>query len=125
MITTTCLILWMSGFGAVGRFSPLDAAPADATTAAQSPTPTTRLTPCIGAKAIGARGRLGQRRHVDAALARPVELAEEDPLPRSEREASVLQRDEHLRPHERRPDVGGRVLLALLDFLSARVCGAH
>ena len=53
MITTTCLILWMSGFGAVGRFSPLDAATPDATTAAQNTTPTTHLTPCIDAKAIG------------------------------------------------------------------------
>ena len=38
-----------------GRFSPLDAATPDATTAAQSTTPTTRLTPRIGAKAIGRR----------------------------------------------------------------------
>src|SRR5438128_11776247 len=119
MITTTCLILWMAGFGAVARFSPLEAAPPDATMAAQSTTPTTRLTPCIGAKGIGGRGPSGQRRHVHAALPRAVELAEEDALPRPEREASVLQRDEHLRPHQRRADVRRRVLLGLLDVLPA------
>src|SRR5438270_7666726 len=130
MITTTCLILWMFGFGAVGRFTPLDAAPPDATMAAQSTTPKTRLTPCIGRKASRdlVRGHVpgpgpasGQRRHVHVALARAVELAEEDPLPRPEREASVVQRDEHLRPHQRRADVRGRVLLALLDVLPAPV----
>src|SRR6059058_5760591 len=52
MITTTCLILWMSWRGAAGRFSPLDAAPPVATTAAQRTTPTNRLTPRTRAKAI-------------------------------------------------------------------------
>ena len=56
--------------------------------------------------------------HVDGSLARAVELAEEDPLPRAERERPVLaQRDDDARPHERRADVRRRVLLARLDVL--------
>src|SRR6266702_761424 len=100
MITTTCLSLWMSWLGAVGLFSPLDAAPPDATRAAQRRTPTTRLKARTAAKAIPVRRDSGQRGHVDAALARPVELAEEDPLPRAEREAAVIERDENLRSHQ-------------------------
>ena len=39
-------------------------------------------------------------RDVDVSRARPVELAEEDPLPGAEREPAVLERDEHLRAGE-------------------------
>ena len=46
-----------------------------------------------------------ERRHVHLALARPVELAEEDPLPGAERELPVAQGHEHLRAHQRRPHV--------------------
>src|SRR5207248_5947137 len=42
-----------------------------------------------------------------------------DPLPGSEGEPAVVERDEDLRAHERRADVRGRVLLALLDVLPA------
>src|SRR5947199_3022042 len=62
---------------------------------------------------------LAERRHVDRPRARAVELAEEDPLPGSEREPAVVERNEDLRAHERRADVRGRVLLALLDVLPA------
>ena len=58
----------------------------------------------------------GRRRR--PALARTVELAEEDPLPRPESERAVApERDDHARAHQRCTDVRGRVLLALLDVL--------
>ena len=41
--------------------------------------------------------RSGERRDEDLALARPVELAEEDSLPAAERELAVVERDEDLR----------------------------
>ena len=57
-----------------------------------------------------ARTVASERRDVDLALARAVELAEEDALVRAEREASVAQRDEHLRARgERGAGVGRRV----------------
>src|SRR5205085_4908017 len=60
----------------------------------------------------------GEHADVDRASSRAVELAEEDPLPRAERQfAAVGQRDEHLPAHERRADVRRRVLLTLLDVL--------
>ena len=55
---------------------------------------------------------------------RPVELAEEDALPRAELELSVDEGDHHLRAHQRGTDVGRRVLLALLDVLPAPLSGA-
>ena len=55
--------------------------------------------------------------HVHGPRPRPVELAEEDALPRAERELAVAKRHEHLRPHQRRARMRGRVLLALLDVL--------
>src|SRR5712691_7479371 len=61
-----------------------------------------------------------QRGHVDLARARPVELAEEDALPAAEREPAVLERDEHLRAHERGADVRRRVRpVRILDVLPA------
>src|SRR5207248_527303 len=65
------------------------------------------------------RRRLLQRCHVDAPLARPVELAEEDPLPGPERKPAAVERNEDLRAHQRGADVRGRILLALLDVLPA------
>src|SRR5256885_16302494 len=51
-----------------------------------------------------------ERGDVDLALARPVELAEEDTLVRAEREAPGAQRDEHLRARgERGAGMGRRV----------------
>src|SRR5207248_6012328 len=65
------------------------------------------------------RRRLLQRCHVDAPLARPVELAEEDPLPGPERKPAAVERNEDLRAHQRSADVRRRILLALLDVLPA------
>src|SRR2546430_1480825 len=50
-----------------------------------------------------------QRRHVDRALARPVDLAEEDPLVAAELELALRERDEHLGAHERRTHVRRRI----------------
>src|SRR4029079_9646687 len=55
------------------------------------------------------------------ALPGAVELAEEDPLPRAERERPVPDRHEHARAHEGGADVRRRVLLALLDVLPGPV----
>src|SRR6266536_1482899 len=56
-----------------------------------------------------AGGALAQRSDVDLPLARTVELAEEDPLPRSERKLPVVERHEDLRAHQRGTDVRGSV----------------
>src|SRR5207248_3873377 len=48
---------------------------------------------------------LRERRDVDLSLARAVELAEEDPLPRSQRELAVVERHEDLRADQRRANV--------------------
>src|SRR5205814_5879443 len=48
------------------------------------------------------RAWLAQRRHENLAFTRPVELAEEDPLPASQGEVAVVERDEHLRAQQRR-----------------------
>ena len=50
-----------------------------------------------------------KRRDEDLAVARPVELAEEDALPLPERELAVADRDEDLRARQRRADVRRRV----------------
>src|SRR5918996_2073008 len=55
---------------------------------------------------------------VDRPVARPVELAEEDALPRAQRERPVLaQRHDHARPHQRGANMPRRVLLVRLDVL--------
>ena len=46
---------------------------------------------------------------IDLAVARPVELAEEDPLPAAERELAAVERHEDLRVHQRRAHVRGGV----------------
>src|SRR6185312_747624 len=54
----------------------------------------------------------------DLALARSVELAEEDALPLAERKLAVAQRDEDLRARQRRADVRRRVrAVGIFDML--------
>src|SRR6188474_3740134 len=55
---------------------------------------------------------------VDRPVSGPVELAEEDPLPRPEREGPVVvQGDDDARPHQRRSHVRRGILLARLEVL--------
>src|SRR6478736_3310654 len=95
MSTTMCRILWMP----VNWPRAAGAREGRKSKAATAATSTTRLTAAI----------LRQRRDDDLAVARPVELAEEDPLPAAERELPVLQRDEDLRARERGAHVRRRV----------------
>src|SRR5580765_6445884 len=54
----------------------------------------------------------------DVAVAGAVELAEEDPLPASEAELAVVDRNEHLRPDQRTAHMGRRVrAVRVLDVL--------
>ena len=76
----------------------------------------------LDAERLSRRAPLAKQRDQDGPPARAVELAEEDALPRAEREPPVAERHEHLRAHQRRSDVRGRVLLALLDVLPAPRC---
>src|SRR4029078_13406662 len=60
----------------------------------------------------------GEHLDVDRPVTRPVELAEEDPLPGPERERAVVpQRDDDARTHQGRPNVCGSVLLPRFDVL--------
>src|SRR5438105_1801366 len=59
-----------------------------------------------------------KRRDDDLAVARTVELAEEDPLPLTERELAAVERDEDLRVHQRCPNMGRRIgSVGILDVL--------
>ena len=59
-----------------------------------------------------------EHRNVDRPLARPVELAKEDPLPGPERELALpAQRHYDARPHQRRTNVGRSILFARLMVL--------
>src|SRR5581483_11331649 len=69
-----------------------------------------------GRRRVGGSGQDGD---VHRSGTRAVELAEEDALPGTERQAAASQRHDHLRPHQRRADMRRRVLLALLDVLPA------
>ena len=64
-----------------------------------------------------AHAALAQDADEDLAVARPVELAEEDPLPAAERELAVADRDEDLRAHERSAHVRGGVRPRVLGVL--------
>src|SRR5690242_4582377 len=97
MITTTCWILWIPTSGVDARTWAVRASAA--TTAASAAARTTRVT----------QTNLGERGDDDLTLARPVELAEEDPLPAAERELPVAERDEDLRARQRRAHVRRRV----------------
>src|SRR3954453_2126882 len=66
---------------------------------------------------------LGEHGDEDSAGPRAVELAQEDALPGPEREIPLAQRDQQLRPHQRRADVRRRVLLSLLDVLPSPALG--
>src|SRR6266508_844416 len=62
---------------------------------------------------------LAQRGDVDLALARAVELAEEDALVRPEGQATLIERNQHLRAHQRCSDVRRRVLPVGVHMLPA------
>src|SRR5919201_5337180 len=110
MITTTCRILWIPAGG--GWCMPSTAATAARSRRGMAPA-------TLAAREVNAgKATSAQRRDVDLALTRTVELAEEDPLPRAERELAVAQRHEHLRRDQRRAHVRGRVRpVRILDVL--------
>src|SRR5215208_2253468 len=130
------MIAWLSSRGEFACVA-ATAAPAPPTTRA-APRPIARrclirgsmslLLVAAGIRAAAPKIRVrvsAERREQHGALSRPVELAEEDPLPCPERETAVPQRDDHLGAHQRRTDVRRRVLLPRLDVLPAPVVADH
>src|SRR4051794_4536488 len=104
MITTTCRILWMPAYRVADRAGP-------GTSASKS-----KAAPAVTNRRMGAS--LRERSDVDLAVARAVELAEEDPLVPPEREPAVAQRHEDLRAHQRRAHVRRRVRpVGIVDVL--------
>src|SRR6266516_888588 len=90
----------------VRRGAPTGAGKTSTATAAAAST--TRLT----------HAKLAKRGDDDRAVARPVELAEEDPLPLTECELAVAERDHDLRARQRRTYVRGCVRpVGILDVL--------
>src|SRR6266487_6758027 len=90
----------------VRRGAPTGAGKTSTATAAAAST--TRLT----------HAKLAKRGDDDLAVARPVELAEEDPLPLTECELAVAERDHDLRARQRRTYVRGCVRpVGILDVL--------
>src|SRR6476646_747539 len=76
--------------------------------------------PCSGRRAMGeaamtdGHGPSGQSGQIDLAVARAVELAEEDALVGAEGQVAVPERDEHLRADQRPAYVRGRVRAVLV-----------